>query len=109
MSLMMDAKIEEPPASVRKNFDFDRRYIEIMDRVRKVCGLKTETSVVEEALVLMGWAANAAAQGRKIGAYDERSGVLSEITSTALEKARQYVPPAAAAPEPEKERLRKAS
>src|SRR5690242_16457284 len=93
--------------SGRKNFDFDPRYIEIMGRIKKMCGLKTDTSVVEEALIIMAWAANAAARGQKIGAYDERSGVLGEITSTALEKARHWVPatteaPSAAAPVPNK-------
>ena len=89
--------LTEEATSVRKNFDFDPRYIEIMNRLKKMCGLKTDTSVIEEALVIMGWAANAAARGQKIGAFDEGSGVLTQITSTALEKAREWVPPAATA------------
>src|SRR3954464_1495856 len=88
----------EQLTSVRKNFDFDPRYIEIMATLKKMCGLKTDTSVIEEALVVMAWAANAVARGQKIGAYDEGSGLLSEITSTALEKARHWLPPAAAVP-----------
>jgi len=56
---------------VRKNFEFDRRYIEMMDRVREISGLKTETSVVEEALVFFAWAASEAAKGHAVGAYDE--------------------------------------
>jgi hypothetical protein len=75
-------------SSVRKNFEFDSRFIQIMGYLKDVCGLKTDTQVIEESLVLMGWAAAEAAKGRKIGAYDEEREVLREITSPALEKAR---------------------
>ncbi len=79
---------------VRKNFDFDPRYVETMARLQDVCGLKTETSVIEESLVLLAWAAGEVAKGHKIGSYDEsrEPAVLREITSTALEKARHWTP-----------------
>ncbi|TBG08432.1 hypothetical protein ELG79_36540 [Rhizobium leguminosarum] len=79
-------------APVRKNFEFDSRYSEMITSLKKVCGLKTETSVMEEALVLFAWAAAEVRKGNKIGAYDEDKGVLREITSTALEKARHWAP-----------------
>ena len=79
-------------AVVRKNFEFDRRYIEMMDRLQEVCGLKTETSVVEEALVLLAWAAGEAAKGHVIGAYDENKKILREITTPALQKASLWPP-----------------
>jgi hypothetical protein len=81
-------------SKVRKNFDFDPRYVETIARLQDVCGLKTETSVIEESLVLLAWAAGEVAKGNKIGAYDDRKEppVLREITSTALEKARYWTP-----------------
>jgi hypothetical protein len=78
-------------ASIRKNFEFDPRYVEIITRLRDVCALKTDTSVVEEALVLLAWASAEAAKGHKIGAYDEQTQVLREITTTALEMASRWV------------------
>lgn len=77
-------------APVRKNFEFDPRYSEMITSLKKVCGLKTETSVMEEALVLFAWAAAEVGKDNKIGAFDEQKGVLREITSPALEKARHW-------------------
>jgi len=76
--------------AVRKNYEFDRRYIEMMDRIREISGLKTETSVMEEALVLFAWATSEAAKGHAIGAYDDERNVLREITSPALQRARSW-------------------
>jgi len=75
---------------VRKNFEFDVRYIEIMARLKDLCGLTSERSVVEEALVFFAWAAGEAANGKKIGSFDQEKSTLNEITSTALEKARMH-------------------
>jgi hypothetical protein len=90
----MSQKTGTTAAKVRKNFDFDPRYVETMARLQDVCGLKTETSVIEESLVLLAWAAGEVAKGHQIGAYDESTKpvVLREITSTALEKARHWTP-----------------
>jgi hypothetical protein len=76
----------------RKNFDFSERYIELLLRLKEVCDLKTETSVVEEALVLLAWAVNEVTEDHTIGAYDKDRKVMREITSSALEKARHWKP-----------------
>jgi hypothetical protein len=80
----------ESKMAVRKNFEFDERYNEMIGTLKNVCGLKTETSVIEEALVLLAWAAAEASKGSKIGSFDEQKQVLREITSPALEKARTW-------------------
>jgi hypothetical protein len=77
---------------IRKNFEFSERYIELLARLKEVCDLKTETSVVEEALVLFAWAVNEVTEGHTIGAYDGDRKLLREITSSALEKARHWKP-----------------
>ena len=76
---------------IRKNFDFDLRDVETIARLRVVCGLRSEISVIEESLALLEWAAGEVAKGHKIVAYDDRKEppVLREITSSALEKARR--------------------
>jgi len=74
----------------RKNFEFSDHYIELLARLKDMCGLRSETSVVEEGLVLLGWAVGEVAKGNVIGAYDEKNGKLREITSTALVKAREW-------------------
>lgn len=76
----------------RKNFEFSERYIELLTRLKEVCDLKTETSVVEEALVLLAWAVNEVTEGHTIGAYDKDRKLMREITSSALEKARHWKP-----------------
>ena len=83
--------------NIRKNFEFDPRVIETIQYLKDACGLRTETLVVEEAIVLLGWAVGEIASGRKIGAYDEKRQVLSEITSPALERAKSWRPQEAAA------------
>jgi uncharacterized protein YwlG (UPF0340 family) len=81
--------------TVRKNFDFTERHNELLKELRIVCDLKHEVNVVEEALVLLGWAIGEVRQGRKIGTFDEKEKILREISTTALINAARHKAPAA--------------
>jgi hypothetical protein len=76
--------------TVRKNFDFTERYAELLKELKSVCGLKSEVNVIEEALVLLGWAAGEVRKGHTIGAFDEGHKVLREISTTALLNAKRH-------------------
>lgn len=77
-------------AKIRKNFELNEHYAEMLDRLKVICGVRSEVDVVQEALVLLGWAAGEVAKGHAIGAYDESRKVMKEIVSPALEHAREY-------------------
>jgi hypothetical protein len=61
----------------------------LMERIQILCDLKTKTDVVENALLLLGWAAGEASQGRAIGSIDEKNNVYKEIHTPALEGAKR--------------------
>jgi len=55
-----------------------------------LCDLKSKKDVVENALILLGWAATESSHGRSIAAIDEDRKVYKEIGTTALEGAKGY-------------------
>ncbi len=62
----------------------------LISRLMPLCDLRTKTDVVENALMLLGWAATEASQGRTIAAIDEGQNLFKEINTPALEGARGY-------------------
>jgi hypothetical protein len=54
----------------------------------ELCDVKTKKDVVENALLLLGWAANEASRGLSIAAIDEHRKVYKELHLPALEGAR---------------------
>lgn len=85
---------------IRKNIELSPRYIELLERIKEICDIKTDTAAIEEGLVLLGWASAQAADGHAIGVLDEDDKVVREITSRALETARGWSPQPTAQPSP---------
>lgn len=59
----------------------------LVERIMELCDLKTKKDVVENALILLAWAASNTKDGRTIAAIDESRGVYKEISTPALEGA----------------------
>jgi hypothetical protein len=60
----------------------------LIERIQILCDLKTKTDVVENALLLLGWAAGEASKGRAIGSIDQKNNIYKEIHTPALEGAK---------------------
>lgn len=62
----------------------------LLDRLMPLCDLKTKKDVVENALMLLGWAASESSRGLSIAAINEDRQVYKEISTPALEGAKGY-------------------
>ena len=62
----------------------------LIERLIPMCDLRTKKDVIENALMLLGWAAAESSNGRTIAAVDEREKVFKEINTPALEGAKYY-------------------
>ena len=60
----------------------------LIDQLMELCDLKTKKDVVENAVLLLGWAASEVNAGRSIAAIDEKRKIYKEIHTPALEGAR---------------------
>jgi hypothetical protein len=56
-----------------------------IDRMQKVCKVKTQGELFNNALALFGWAVNHRENGRQIASVDHRNGKLSELSLGALD------------------------
>lgn len=63
--------------------------MELIETIQKLCKLESKSDVVEEALVLLGWAAVAASKGLAISAVDEENDRYKEVETRALQRARR--------------------
>jgi hypothetical protein len=68
----------------RLQLDLSDTNDEIIDTLMVMCDLRTKKDVVENALMLLGWAANEAQHGYTIAAIDEKNEVYKEIQTPAL-------------------------
>jgi hypothetical protein len=59
----------------------------LLDRLMSLCDLNKK-EVVENALMLLGWATSEAAKGLSIASVDEKRKVYKEIQTPALQSAR---------------------
>lgn len=73
----------------RLQLDLSETHDALLEKLRLLCDKKTKKDVVEEALMLMGWAAAEASNGLKIAAVDDTRRVYKEVHTSALEGARQ--------------------
>ena len=62
----------------------------LIERLMELCDLKTKKDVVENALMLLGWAAAKVSEGHSIAAVDKNRKIFSEIQTSALEGAAYY-------------------
>jgi hypothetical protein len=61
---------------------------QLVDRLRDLCGLKTETAVIENGLMLLAWAAAQSHQGLAIASVDVAKERYNVVHIPALEGAR---------------------
>ena len=62
----------------------------LLTRLMDVCDLSTKKDVVENALLLLGWAADKTVTGLTIAAIDEERKIFKEVQTPALEGAKNF-------------------
>ena len=72
----------------REQFELSASQSEIITHLMDVCDLPTRKAVLENALVILGWASAEVRKGRSIAAVDETRKVYRELMLPALETAR---------------------
>ena len=72
----------------RLNLDLSDTHELLLERIMKLCDLKQKKEAVENALLLLGWAAGETAKGLSIASVDEERKVYKEIQTPALASAR---------------------
>jgi hypothetical protein len=73
----------------RLQLDLSETNDEVIGTLMVMCDLRTKKDVVENALMLLGWAANEAQHGYTIAAIDEKNQVFKEIQTPALMGAKR--------------------
>jgi hypothetical protein len=73
----------------RLQLDLSETHDEIITELMQMCDLRTKKDVIENALMLLGWAAKEASNGLTIAAVDEGNGIYREVETPALFGARQ--------------------
>ena len=72
----------------RSNFSLSDTHNSLIDDLKELCDLQTRKDVVENALMLLGWAATESAKNLSIASVDEGSKVYREVQTPALQGAR---------------------
>jgi hypothetical protein len=75
----------------RLQLDLTNTQDEMVTTLMEVCDLRTKKDVIENALILLAWAATEAKRGLMIAAVDETSKTYKEIQTPALMGARRKV------------------
>jgi hypothetical protein len=68
----------------RLQLDLSETHDEVITMLMEKCDLRTKKDVVENALILLGWAATEAQHGHIIAAVDEKRQVFKELQTPAL-------------------------
>ena len=68
----------------RLQLDLTETSDEVIVTLMKLCDLRTKKDVVENALMLLGWAAREASHGNTIAAIDGKNEIFREIEIPAL-------------------------
>jgi hypothetical protein len=71
----------------RLNLDLSDTHEKLLERIMEICDLKQKKDAVENALLLLGWAATESAKGRSIASVDDARKVYREIQTPALTSA----------------------
>ncbi|KRP96412.1 hypothetical protein AOQ72_19095 [Bradyrhizobium yuanmingense] len=77
--------------SERLQLTVDKEDLELIDKIQKLCKLDGRSEVVQEALVLLGWAAAATNDGLTVAAVDEVNNKFREVETKALQRARRRI------------------
>ena len=73
----------------REQFELSVTQSQLLEQLMKECDLPTKKAVVENALVLLGWAVREIKGGRTIAAVNETDKLYRELTMPALETVRR--------------------
>jgi hypothetical protein len=73
----------------REQFELSPTQSQLLEQLMRECDLPTKKAVVENALVMMGWAVREIKGGRVIAAVDESDKLYRELTMPALEAVRR--------------------
>ena len=73
----------------RLQLDLSDTQDELITELMAVCDLRTKKDVIENALMLLGWAATEVQRGLLIAAIDDTNKVYKEIETPALMGARR--------------------
>lgn len=68
----------------RLHLDLSDTHDELVETLMSMCDLQTKKDVIENALMLLGWAAKEVQNGRTIAAVDEAGKTYKEIQTPAL-------------------------
>jgi len=71
----------------RLHLDLSDTQEALLKQVMELCDLSTKKDAVENALILLGWAAAESAKGRSIASVDEADKQYREIKTPALQGA----------------------
>ena len=72
----------------RLQVELSESHEKLLNRLMPLCDLATKKDVIENALLLLGWAAGQSSKGLSIAAVDESRKVYRELQMPALEGAR---------------------
>ena len=72
----------------RLQVDLSDSHDMLIERLQELCDLTTKKDVIENALLLLGWAAGESSKGLSIAAIDEDRKVYKEVNTPALEGAK---------------------
>ena len=74
----------------RLQLELSDTYDGLIDKLQLLCDLRTKKDVIENALLLLGWAATETSRGLSIAAVDEGRRVYKEVQAAALEGAKTF-------------------
>ncbi len=77
----------------REQFELSKSHSELLTKLMEECELPTKKAVLENALVIFGWAVAEVQKGYSVASVNEAKKVYRELTMPALETARHAKAP----------------
>jgi len=74
----------------RLQLELSDTYEALLERLQTISDLKTKKDVIENGLMLLGWATTEVSRGATIAAVDESNKVYKEVHTPALEGAKNF-------------------
>ncbi|MBL8905651.1 MAG: hypothetical protein JNM20_03130 [Rhizobiales bacterium] len=74
----------------RLQLELSDTYEALVEKLQPLCDLQTKKDVIENALVILGWAATETSRGLTIAAIDQDQRIFKEIHTAALEGAKTF-------------------
>jgi hypothetical protein len=74
----------------REQFELSKSHSDLLTRLMDMCELPTKKAVLENALVMFGWAVSEVQKGQAIASVNDKRKVYRELTMPVLETARHH-------------------